>query len=114
MKNNVIILTLLFSTFLFSCETKQEKLEGLWLITKAAGNDVSKEDVKLNLGKDGVAVNAKKGIVGTWLLTSDQTTIELRESRQKRAEEFKIVSITENELIVLSKKDTLEFKKVKE
>jgi hypothetical protein len=114
MKKNSIILSLLFSALLYSCATKQEKLEGLWLITKAAGNDVSKEDVKLNLGKDGVAVNAKKGIVGTWLLTSDQTTIELRESRAKKAEELKIISITDDKLIVISKEDTLEFRKVKE
>lgn len=114
MKKKAILLTVLISSFLFSCATKQEQLEGIWLITTVDGKDVSKEEVKLNLGKDGVAVIASKGIVGTWVLTSDEATIELRESRRKRAEELKIVTLSSDELVVVSKGDTTRLKKVKE
>ena len=114
MKKNTIILSLLFSPLFFSCATKQEKLEGIWLFTNVDGKDVTEKNVKLNLGKDGVAVIASKGIVGTWLLSNDESTIELRESRRKRAEELKIVSLSSDELIVVVKDDTTKLKKVKE
>jgi hypothetical protein len=114
MKKNTIILTLLCSALFLSCATKQEKLEGIWLFTNVDGNDVTDKNIKLNLGKDGVAVIASKGVVGTWLLTPDETTIELRESRRKRAEELKIVSLSSDELIVIVKDDTTKLKKVKE
>lgn len=113
MKTKVILLTFI-SSLLFSCATKQEQLEGVWLIATVDGKDVSKEDVKLNLGKDGVAVIASKGIVGTWLLTSDESTLELRESRRKKAEELKIITLTSEELVVVAKGDTNILKKVKE
>ncbi len=112
MKKNVILFSII-STILFSCATKQEQLEGIWLITSVDGKDVSKEEVKLNLGKDGVAVIASKGIVGTWLLTSD-STIELRESRRKSAEKLQIVTLTSEELVLVGKGDTTTLKKVKE
>lgn len=114
MKKNTIILTLLCSALFLSCATKQEKLEGIWLFTNVDGNDVTDKNIKLNLGKDGVAVIASKGVVGTWLLTTDETTIELRESRRKRADELKIVSLSSDELIVVVKDDTTKLKKVKE
>lgn len=114
MKKNSIILSLLFSTLLYSCATKQEKLEGIWLFTNVDGKEVSEKDIKLNLGKDGVAVIASKGIVGTWVLTSDESTIELRESRRKSAEKLTIVTLTSDELVVVVKGDTTTLKKVKE
>jgi hypothetical protein len=114
MKKNSIILSLLFSALLYSCATKQEKLEGIWLFTNVDGKDVSEKDIKLNLGKDGVAVIASKGIVGTWVLTSDESTIELRESRRKSAEKLTIVTLTSDELVVVVKDDTTKLKKVKE
>jgi hypothetical protein len=114
MKKKALFLSLFLSALIFSCATKQEQIEGIWLFTNVDGNDVSDQDIKLNLGKDGVAVIANKGIVGTWLLTSDESTIELRESRGKKAEELKIVTINSNELIVITKGDTAKLKKVKE
>ena len=114
MKNNTIFIPLLCGALLLSCATKQEKLEGICLFTDVDGNDVTDKNIKLNLGKDGVAVIASKGIVGTWLLSPDETTIELRESRRKRADELKIVSLSSDELIVVVKDDTTKLKKVKE
>lgn len=113
MKKRIIISTVFISSLLFSCATKQEQLEGIWLITSVDGKDVTKEDVKLNLGKEGVAVIASKGIVGTWLLTSD-STIELRESRRKSAEKLQIITLTSEELVLVGKGDTTTLKKVKE